>query len=107
MKAPQLELYDECDDYRIVHAYFPGDTPGDICYRYSVVWSSDTRRLSHCGWERAWSCDHDWDDIGTPPPPVLTAWATVQRRAETWARTGADPGDARRQSLSRGTWRAA
>lgn len=106
MATPFIQLDDDDDDYRVVGVYFPPDSEGEPDYRLQVIYDKDSR-TSRTNWERAFPDDCYEDLSGQPPPPVQTAYAAFQQRARTWARTGSDPGDTRRNSLARGTWRAA
>lgn len=100
--------YDQSDRYHDLTVYFSeAGTP--VEYRCQLTYDLDRTSLTDPYWERDWDDGNGWHEIGTPPPPVLAAWATIRWRAETWARTGTDPGSAHqrtRQSLSRGTWKA-
>lgn len=100
--------YDETDSYHYLSTFFSeADTP--VVYRCQLDYDVDNTRLSDPYWERDWGDGNGWSDIDSVPPPLRAAWDAVRWRAETWIRTGADPGSAHgrtRQSLSRGTWRA-
>jgi hypothetical protein len=100
--------YDQSDSYHYMSVYFnePDTTVG---YRCQLQYDVDHNTLTDPYWERDWDDGNGWNEIGSVPPPVRAAWDAARWRAETWTRTGADPGNPQqrgRHSLSRGTWRA-